>query len=57
MTGAIWLRRHGDTVEVLLENEGHWFLLIREFTEAPISHIIEPDGIAKALRQGTPSDA
>lgn len=52
MNEAIWLRRHGDEVEVLIEHEGKWHLLIKEFAEAPFSHIIEPAGI-KSRIEGT----
>lgn len=42
---AIWLRRHGDTVEVLVEVGETWRLAITEFAEAPFSHIAEANGI------------
>lgn len=42
---AVWLRRSGDTVEVLVEIEAReWRLAITEHIEGPFSHIAEGNG-------------
>ena len=46
---AIWLRRKGDHVVVLIEHNGKWVELIREYLDSKFSHIIEPAGIARAI--------
>jgi hypothetical protein len=53
ISGA-WLRGTVDgdlvTVEMLVEIDGEWRLLCREVAQGPISHIVEPSGIAGAPR-------
>ncbi len=46
--GAIWLRTIGERVQVLVERDGAWRLVIDEYHDGPISHIVEPEGIANA---------
>lgn len=48
---AIWLRREGNHVVVLVEfanEKGRWIRVIRETIDGPFSHIIEPGGILDA---------
>ena len=42
---AIWLRRDGDKVRVLLEVDSEWITVIEENWDSPFSHIVEPAGI------------
>lgn len=44
---GIWLRRLGDDIQVLAEVDGVWRLVITEFYDRNISHIVEPSGIRK----------
>lgn len=41
---AVWLRRIGDRVQVLVEGERGWVLAIEEHADAPFSHIAEGNG-------------
>jgi hypothetical protein len=49
---GIWLRKIGDTVQVLAESKGtngkFWFLVIEEQVDGNFSHIVEPTGILNA---------
>lgn len=45
---GIMLRRSGDYAIVEAEVDGKWKEVIREFIDAPFSHIVEPSGIANA---------
>lgn len=51
MTKAIWLVSLDGNLYVKVEDEhGAWVTVIREsYDGGPISHIVEPGGIAKAL--------
>ena len=50
---AVWLRREGDEIVVEVEIGKRFVEVIRENGDAPISHIVEESGIAKAVsRQG-----
>ena len=42
---GIWLRREGDHAVVLVERDGRWLEIIREYIDAPFSHICEPNGV------------
>lgn len=42
--GGIWLRSRGTYMEVLVERDGQWYVVIEEYGES-ISHIVEPLGI------------
>lgn len=42
--GGIWLRSIGDNIEVLVERDGQWYVVIQEYGNT-ISHIVEPLGI------------
>lgn len=42
MNSAIWLRREGDDVVVLVEIDGQWVERIRERADGAFSHIAEP---------------
>lgn len=41
---AVWLRRIGDTVQVLVDGERGWVLAIEEYADANFSHIAEGNG-------------
>jgi hypothetical protein len=43
---AIWLRRIGDEIQVLVETGGDWKVVIVEKTDAAFSHIAEANGAA-----------
>lgn len=43
-SGAIWLRREGKDVVVLIERDGQWIEVIREFIDCNFSHIVERPG-------------
>lgn len=45
---AVWLRGVGNELEVLVEIDGQWHLLITEGRTGPISHICENAGIRRA---------
>lgn len=45
---GIMLRRSGDHAIVEAEVDGKWKEVIREYIDAPFSHIVEPAGIADA---------
>jgi hypothetical protein len=45
VVSGIWLRAEGKHAVVLVERDGQWTEVIREFLESPFSHIIEPDGV------------
>jgi hypothetical protein len=48
---AIWLRREGDYVLVLVEDSiGEWVEVIREHHDGQYSHIVEPRGIEERLK-------
>ena len=38
---AVWLRRIGENVEVLIERDHQWWLVIRERHDGSFSHIAE----------------
>lgn len=44
---GIWLRRMGDNIEVLAEVDGVWKLVIVEYFDGNISHIVETGGITR----------
>jgi hypothetical protein len=46
---GLMLRRSGDHAIVEIEIEGRWVEVIREFIDAPFSHIVEPGGMRAAL--------
>lgn len=51
--GGVWLRQTVDAggpkdIEVLVEVDGKWRLCITEHPHGPVSHIIEPAGIAQS---------
>ena len=48
---GIHLARNGDHAIVAIEVEGRWIEVIREFAEGPFSHIVEPEGMRRALRE------
>ena len=50
--GGVWLRRHGDYVQVLVEQPDGWRLCIVEHIDNSFSHITEPAGIAIAPLDG-----
>jgi hypothetical protein len=43
---GIWLRSRGTYMEVLVERDGEWYVVIEEYGNS-ISHIVEPLGILK----------
>jgi hypothetical protein len=49
--GAVWLRKIGHDVQVLVEVEGRWRLVISEPEDGNYSHIVEAAGIAAELPQ------
>lgn len=50
---AVWLRAEGKHAVVLVELEGKWIEVCREFMEGPFSHIVEGRGIdSRAEKQG-----
>jgi len=46
--GGVWLRTFQSRIQVLVERDGKWHLVINEFCEGPISHIAEPGAIDAA---------
>lgn len=49
---AIWLKRENDdTLTVSVEAGGKWVEVIREHGEGPISHIVEPSGIERRIKE------
>jgi hypothetical protein len=46
---AIWLRRDGEHVAVLIDVCGIWIEVIRERADGAFSHIVEPSGILAAM--------
>lgn len=42
---AVWLRREGDTIKVLVEIDSIWRLAITEYVDCPFSHIAEGNGV------------
>lgn len=46
---AIMLKSEGDYAIVEIEVNGKWIELIRERSDSPFSHIIEPAGIELAI--------
>ena len=44
MDNAIWLRRIGDKVQVLVEIDNRWYMAIEEHVDGSFSHIAEPGG-------------
>ena len=59
MNNAIWLRRDGDYVVVLVETKidgmSAWAPLMREHFDGPFSHIIEPSGIVDRIAKFEPT--
>jgi len=48
---AIWLKRENDnSLTVSVESGGQWIEVIREHGDGPISHIVEPPGIERRLK-------
>ena len=45
---AIWLRRHGNRVEVLAEIDGQFRLVIDENYDSQFGHIVEAIGMVKS---------
>lgn len=45
---GIWLRKIGDSVQVLAEGDDGWRLVIEEAADGNFSHIVEPSGILSA---------
>jgi hypothetical protein len=45
---AVWLRKVGSDVDVLLEIDGVWRLVIQELDDGNYSHIVEESGIRSA---------
>lgn len=41
---GVWLRRMADTVQLLVERDGRWYLAIEESIEGNFSHIAEGNG-------------
>ena len=49
---AIWLKRENDNaLTVSVEVGGKWVEVIREHADGPISHIVEPSGIEKRIKE------
>jgi len=42
---AVWVRRIGDEVQVLVEIDGVWRLAITDYAENSYSHIAEGNGM------------
>lgn len=51
---ALWLRRIGDDVEVLIETDGEWRKVMTEYVDASFSHITEARGMQKILKVVSP---
>jgi hypothetical protein len=49
---GIHLMRLGDHVVVAVEIGGKWIEVIREWHDGSFSHIVEPDGIRRAIENG-----
>jgi len=45
---GVWLRRVGDEVQVLVEVDGSWRMLMSEPVDGNFSHVVEPHGIVAA---------
>lgn len=41
---AVWLRRSGDRVQLLVEIDGDWLVACEEHIDGPFSHIAEASG-------------
>ena len=52
---AIWLRREDSSVVVLVEAGGNWIEVIREPYDCPFSHIVEPSGIQRRIKEDAES--
>lgn len=48
---AIWLRRVGIHAVVYVEFDGQWVEVIREPVDCPFSHIVEPSGISRRIKE------
>jgi len=49
---AIWLKRENDnSLTVSVEDGGKWVEVIREHGDGPISHIVEPSGIKRLIKE------
>lgn len=54
---GIWLLRDGDKVIVRAEIDGKWIDVIREHHDGMFSHIVEPAGMAHAVKKMEQSNA
>jgi hypothetical protein len=48
---SIWLRREESHVVVCVEAGGNWVEVIREPSDCPFSHIVEPSGITRRIKE------
>ena len=48
---AIWLKREGTDTVVCVEAGGQWVEVIREPCDCPFSHIVEPSGITRRIKE------
>jgi hypothetical protein len=46
---GLWLRQEGSDAVVLIEVGGHFVEVIRERSDGPFSHIVEPAGMRNAI--------
>lgn len=51
---AIWLRREGNRVIVSVEDREMWVDVISEVLDSPFSHIVEPAGIERCIKESPP---
>lgn len=55
---AIWLKRENDnSLTVSVEAGGQWVEVIREHGDGPISHIVEPSGIQRRIKEAATEHA
>lgn len=45
---GLWLRRIGDQVQVLVQINGRWRIVMEEQFDSEFSRVVEPGGIAKS---------
>jgi hypothetical protein len=48
---AIWLKREGTDTVVCIEAGEKWVEVIREPSCCPFSHIVEPSGITRRIKE------
>ena len=48
---AIWLKWDGSDTVVYVEAGGQWVEVIREPYDSPFSHIVEPSGISRSIKE------